>query len=325
MTKKLSRGITALVAGMTFSAMAAMGTVAKAESDLRVAVVLPGLVNDKSFNENVFEGIERIRSELGVEATYSEKVPQPSQVEVMSDYARRGYNVIVGAGAEYTDAAKRVAAQFPDAKVIVLNGAPTDGVATINFENEQFGYVLGYAAGRMSKSGVVGALSAQQVPAFDQITAGYRAGVAAASPEGKVLVAYTNDWSDIAKAKEASLNMISQGADVLLPYLDGGFLGVVQAAKQRSVHVVGVVADLSATHPEENLLSTILDFGGALYMAVDLARQGQLQPQDYRFGIGTDAGKLGGFNANVPEEVKAEIESAISSMRDGTLKPAAAQ
>src|SRR5690606_15977902 len=150
--------------------------------------------------------------------------------------------------------------------------------------------------GRMSKTGVVGALSAQQVPAFDQAVAGFRAGVTAANPEGKVLTAFTNDWQDIAKAKEASLNLISQGADTLLPYLDGGFLGVVQAAKQRSVKVVGIVADLSQSYPEENLLSTILDFGGALYMAVELARDGTLEPHDYRFGIGTDAGRLGGYN-----------------------------
>ena len=320
----MTRKIVGMLAGLALGAASVMATAVQAD-DLKVAVILPGLVNDKAFNQNVFEGIERIKSDLGVEAAYSEKVPQPSQVEVMSDYARRGYNVIVGAGAEYTDAAKRVAAQFPDAKVLVLNGAPTEGVATINFENEQFGYVLGLTAGHMSKSGIVGALSAQQVPAFDQIVAGYRAGVEAANPNGKVLIAYTNDWADIAKAKEASLNMVSQGADVMLPYLDGGFMGVVQAAKQRSVHVVGVVADLSIPYPDENLVSTILDFGGALYMAVDLAKKGELEAHDYRFGIGTDAGKLGGYNAGVSDKVKAEVDAAIAAMKDGSLKPAAAQ
>ena len=324
MGNTMSKKLTAMLAGLAFGAASLIATAVQAV-DIKAAVILPGLVNDKSFNQNVFEGIEKIKKDLGVEAVYSEKVPQPSQVEVMSDYARRGYNVIVGAGAEYTDAAKRVASQFPDAKVVVLNGAPVEGVATINFENEQFGYVLGLAAGRMSKSGTVGALSAQQVPAFDQIVAGYRAGVEAGNPSGKVLVAYTNDWSDIAKAKEASLNMISQGADVILPYLDGGFLGVVQAAKQRTVHVVGVVADLSGPYPEENLLSTILDFGGALYMAVDMAKKGELQPHDYRFGIGTEAGKLGGFNPAVSAEVKADVEKAIAAMKDGSLKPGAAK
>lgn len=320
----MSRKIAGMLAGLVLGAASVMATAVQAD-DLKVAVILPGLVNDKAFNQNVFEGIERIKGELGVETAYTEKVPQPSQVEVMSDYARRGYNVIVGAGAEYTDAAKRVAAQFPDAKVLVLNGAPTEGVATINFENEQFGYVLGLTAGHMSKSGIVGALSAQQVPAFDQIVAGYRAGVEAANPDGKVLIVYTNDWADIAKAKEASLNMVSQGADVMLPYLDGGFLGVVQAAKQRSVHVVGVVSDLSIPYPDENLVSTILDFGGALYMAIDLAKKGELEAHDYRFGIGTDAGKLGGFNAGVSDEVKAQVEAAIAAMKDGSLKPGAAQ
>ncbi|MDN2565534.1 BMP family protein [Aquibium sp. A9E412] len=316
MKNKLAIGLAAI------GVAAVMQGTALAEA-LKVAVVLPGVVTDKSFNENVYQGLTRARDELGVEIAYTEKVPQPSQVEVMSDYARRGYDVVVGAGAEYTDAAKRVARQFPDIDVIVLNGAPTDGVATINYDNQQFGYVLGLAAGHGSETGKIAALSAQQVPAFEQVVEGYRAGFNAVRPDGEVLVAYTNDWADIAKAKEASLNVISQGADVLLPYLDAGFLGVVQAAEERDVHVVGVVRDLSGEYPEVNLLSTVLDFGGALYQAVELAQNEAIEPRDYRFGIGTDAGYLGGFNAEASQEMRDAVAAAVEKMQAGELDPSA--
>lgn len=315
MTSKIAK----TMAGILLASASLVATAAQAE-DLRIAVALPGLINDKSFNENVYEGIKRIEAEFGIEVAYTENVADPAQVEALSDYARRGYDIIVGAGGGWTDSAKRVAADFPDAQLVVLNGAPTEGVATINFENEQFGYVLGYAAAAGNKTGTIGALSAQQVPAFDQILAGYKAGAEAAKPGINVLSAYTNDWADIAKAKEASLNMISQGADVILPYLDGAFLGVVQAAEEKETYVVGVVSDLSTPYPEQNMASTILDFGGALYMAIDLAQKGELTSQDYRFGIGTEAGLLGGFNPVVTEEIKAEIFAAIEKMKSGEIK-----
>jgi basic membrane protein A len=316
MLKSFAKGLAALALGATMIAPVAA-------EDVKVAVVLPGVITDKSFNENVYKGLLRVRDELGVEIAYTEKVPQHSQVEAMADYARRGYNVVVGAGGEYTDAAKRVARQFPDVKVLVLNGAPTEGVATINYDNPQFGYALGIAAGKASKTGKVAALAGQPVPAFEAVAEGYKAGVKAARPDGEVLVVYTNDWQDVAKAKEAALNAISQGADVLMPYLDAGFVGVVQAAKQKKVNVVGVVSDLSKDHPEENLVSTVLDFGGALYASVELAKKGELEAKDYQFGIGTEAGYLGAFNPSVPEDIQKAVQTAIEDMKAGKLKPLA--
>lgn len=320
MTSKIAK----TAAGLMMGAVSMFSVTAHAE-ELRIAVALPGLINDKSFNQNVYEGIERIKAEFGIDVDYTENVADPAQVEALSDYARRGYDVIIGAGGGWTDSAKRVAADFPDAQLVVLNGAPTEGVATINFENEQFGYVLGYAAAAGSQTGTIGALSAQQVPAFDQILAGYRAGAEAAKAGTQVLTAYTNDWADIAKAKEASLNMISQGADVILPYLDGAFMGVVQAAEEKSTYVVGVVADLSGPYPDQNMASTILDFGGALYMAIDLAQKGELESKDFRFGIGTEAGLLGGFNAALSDDVKAAIAADIERMKSGELTISVAQ
>ena len=81
----------AILAGMTYQALA---------DDFRVAAVLPGVVTDKSFNQQVFEGLKASEKLGGVEIAYTEKVTQAEQVEVMSDYARRGYNLIVGAGGE---------------------------------------------------------------------------------------------------------------------------------------------------------------------------------------------------------------------------------
>jgi len=145
----------------------------------------------------------------------------------MADYARRGYNLIIGGGGEYIDAARRIKAQFPDVQVAVLNGAETDGITTLSFDHEQFAYVVGIVAGGMSTTGTVAAITAQPIPAFDYIVKGFTAGVHVTHPDGKILTTLTNDWADVAKAKAASFNLIGQGADVLLPYLDGAYLGVV--------------------------------------------------------------------------------------------------
>ena len=179
----------------------------------RVAVALPGIITDRAFNENVYAGLVQAAEEHGAETAYTENVSQATQVEVMSDYARRGYDIVVGAGGEYTDAAERVAANFPETTVIVINGAPTEGVTTLNYSNPEFGYLVGLVAGHVSETGVAAAISAQEFAAFTNVVDGFRRGFQEARPDGEVLVAYTNDWADIAKAKEASFNLISQDAD----------------------------------------------------------------------------------------------------------------
>ncbi|MBN9074402.1 MAG: BMP family protein [Rhizobiales bacterium] len=300
----------AILAGMTYQALA---------DDFRVAAVLPGVVTDKSFNQQVFEGLKASEKLGGVEIAYTEKVTQAEQVEVMSDYARRGYNLIVGAGGEYVDAAKRIRSQFPDVSVVVLNGAETENVTTLMFEHEQFAYLVGLVAGRVSKNGTLAALTAQPIPAFDRVVKGFTTGLHVSHPEGKVLTTLTNDWSDVAKAKAASVNLISQGADVLLPYLDGAYLGVVQAADEKGVYVVGVAQDLAVDDPKANLFSTIQDYGGMVSWSVAKAKAGELEAKRYDFGVGSFPNEMGPFNDVVPQNVRDEVKAAVEDLKAGKV------
>src|SRR3989442_4122310 len=73
----------------------------RAAAKLKVAVALPGIITDKGFNQSAYEALKRMEKELGAETAYTERVAQPDQVEVMSDYARRGFNLVVGHGGEF--------------------------------------------------------------------------------------------------------------------------------------------------------------------------------------------------------------------------------
>lgn len=301
---------TALAAVTALGALAVSPAQAEAP---RVAVALPGIITDRAFNENVHNGLVMAEEQFGAETAYTENVSQATQVEVMSDYARRGYDIVVGAGGEYTDAAERVAANFPETTVIVLNGAPTEGVTTINYDNPEFGYLVGLVAGHVSETGVAAALSAQEFAAFTNVVDGFRRGFQTANPEGEVLVAYTNDWADIAKAKEASFNLISQDVDVILPYLDAGWVGVAQAAEERGIHTVGILHE-----SDTNLVSARLDFARALAWAVGKYQEGTLEPKDYVIHL-TAADQLGDFSDVVPEDVRAIALEAVEKIKSGEL------
>lgn len=297
----------------TFAALAGVSVVSAQAETPRIAAALPGTITDRAFNENVHEGLVTAREQFGAEIAFSENVSQATQVEVMSDYARRGYDIVFGAGGEFTDAARRVAANFPEATVAVINGAPTEGVVTLNFRNQEFGYVVGLVAGHVSETGVAAALSAQRFAALDQVVDGFRQGFMEANPDGRVLVAFTNDWDDVALAREASFNLISQGADVILPYLDAGWIGVVQAAEERGIHTVGILHE-----SDSNLVSARLDFARALAWAVGEYQEGNLERTDYVIHL-TSPEQLGDFNDAVSEEVRAIALEAVERISSGEL------
>lgn len=307
-----------ILAGAAVLALSAQSAMAET---LKIALLIPGLVTDGAVNQVAYEGLKRAEKDFGIEIAYTEKVSQATQIEVFSDYARRGYDIVVGVGGEYSDAAKRVAAQFPDTRIAVVNGAPSEGVISLNYDNQQFGYVAGLVGGRMTKTGKNAIVAGFTFAAFEQLVAGYKAGMKVAQPNGEVMVVFTNDWADVSKAKEASNNVIAQGADVLLPYLDAGLQGVAQAADEKGVYVVSVVTDMLKSHPKVTLVATQLDFGGALHLMVKMAKEGTLEKKDYRFGIGTEAGYLIGFGPQVPEDVRKEVEQAIKDMQSGKLDP----
>jgi basic membrane protein A and related proteins len=94
--RRLVFGAAAVLAGAL-----AFPSPAPAADPMRVAIVMPGNITDKSWNPAGYEGLMRAQEELGVEVAYSEKVAQPDQAEAMADYARPGYDIVIGHGGEF--------------------------------------------------------------------------------------------------------------------------------------------------------------------------------------------------------------------------------
>ena len=289
---------------------------------LKVAIVMPGNITDKSWSQSGYEGILQAKDKLGVEIAYSEKVAQADQAEAMADYARRGYRLVIGHGGEFQDAAKRVAAKYPDTIFIVNNGQQGEGnIASADFNFSQFGYLMGYLAGKMSKSGKAGWIGGQKIKFSLDLNASYEAGFKAAGGK-EVFTAYTNDWDDIAKGKEAALNQISQGADVIFPTMDNAVIGSLQACKEKGVWGFGLYYDAIADWPDTVLQSAIFDIKGAMLDYIKLAQDGKLEGKNYNFDLKTpEAARIGTFHSAVPEDVKNEVLALAEKMKSGELKP----
>ena len=103
---------TGLQARERASAPATFGPEAGA-SAFKVALLTPGSIRDGGWNQSAYEGLEKIKTELGAEIAYQEtKTPQDFEAG-FRDFAARGFKLVFGHGFEFQDAAAKVAGEYP--------------------------------------------------------------------------------------------------------------------------------------------------------------------------------------------------------------------
>ena len=304
------------------AAIATVGSNSAFADKLKVAIVMPGNITDKSWSQAGYEGINQAGEALDLDVAYSEKIAQPDQAEAIADYARRGYKVVIGHGGEFQEAAERVARKYPETIFVVNNGHEAkDNIATADFNYRQFGYVMGYIAGKMSKTGKAGWIGAQKIKFSTDLNESFIIGFKDAGGK-EVFTAWTNDWDDIAKGKEAALSQIAQGADVVFPTMDNAVIGSLQACKEKGVWGFGLYYDAIVDWPDTIVQSAIFDIKGVMKSYLTLAKEGKLEGKNYNFDLTKPEGaRIGTFHSAIPADVVAEVNGLIEKMKSGEFKP----
>lgn len=316
-TRRSALGVLTAGAGLLALPISARAKV----GPLRVAIALPGSISDGGWSQSAYEALGLARTKLSAETAYSEKVHQPQQVEVLSDYARRGYDLVIGHGGEFQDAVDRVASRFPDTSFLVTNGIRSgNNVSTADFYFSQPAYLLGFIGARMTKTGKVGIIAAQKFKFTNDSVAGFEAGFRAAGADGQVVTTWTGDWDDVAKGKEAALNQLAQGVDIIWPTMDSATAGSLQAVREKGAMAFGLYYDAMTRWPDIILQSAILDVRGLLLDMFTIANSGKLAGRNYRFDISMpEAVRLGSFSPKIPPDVVNEVNALVDRMKSGQL------
>src|ERR1043165_2822224 len=241
-------------AALTLLAALIAGGVAlgAAHAQDKAAMLLPGSVNDQSWNAIGLAGLNKLK-EMGFETAYSENVLPADQIETMKDYARRGFSPVIGHSGRFLSAGQRVGPEFDKTWFVIASAAQGAGknVAGLDYNNIHIGYLMGVLAARMSKTGKVGVVSGLEgLPNVVQYVGGFRLGVKATRPDIEVKVIYIKDMEDAAMAKEAALSLVSGGADFLYGKLNAAQMGMIQAAKEKNVFTAGRSFGHVAAAPE---------------------------------------------------------------------------
>lgn len=257
-----------------------------AESDLKVAIIFPGTINDKGWTFSAYEGLLAIEESYGCEINYVESTPVTNAEEAFRNYANSGYNVIFGHGSEYYDAAAIVAEDFPDVSFIVTSTDYSNGsnLASVNTLPTQMGFLAGVAAAHATKSKVVGAIGSVPFVSIVDALNGYIAGVKSVDPSIKVLTNMTGDDTDTVKTHEVAIAMMEQGADVIMNDANAAGQGVIEACNEKNCLYIACIADHSELAPDTCIVSCCNALSAAMDYVVGKVVDGTFTGQFYPLG-----------------------------------------
>jgi hypothetical protein len=107
-----------------------------ARAEDKAAMLLPGSVNDQSWNAIGFAALNKLKDQ-GADIAYSENVSPADQIETMKDYARRGFSPVIGHSGRFLSAAQRVGPEFDKTWFLIASAAQGAGknVAALDYNN----------------------------------------------------------------------------------------------------------------------------------------------------------------------------------------------
>ncbi|MBO3745189.1 BMP family ABC transporter substrate-binding protein [Streptosporangiaceae bacterium NEAU-GS5] len=212
---------------------------------------------DQSFNDAAAAGLDKAKTDLGVDAKELEATAGETDAqkeERLRLLAQGGYNPVVAIGFAYSAAVGKVAKEFPDVKFAIVDDAVAGpNISNLLFAEEQGSFLVGAAAALKSAKGNVGFVGGVDVPLIHKFQAGFEAGAKAVKPDIKIQTKYLTQppdfggFNDPAKGKTAAQGMIDAGADVVYAAAGGSGGGVFEAAKAAGAKAIGVDSDQAKT------------------------------------------------------------------------------
>ena len=281
-----------------------------------------GGVNDGSFNQSAWEGLQRAAENFGCEVKYIESKGDADFVPNIESFLDEDYDLIICTGYVMADAVRDAAELNPDQKFAIVDDASNadlDNVTCMMFEQEQASYLVGLAAGYTTESNVVGFVVGQANETMNSFGYGYLAGVLDANPDATVLQYNANSFGDASAGKTAVNTMVTKGADVVFHAAGGTGLGVIDGCKENGIWAIGVDSDQSPLAPETILTSALKRVDNACYDATKKAILGTLEGGVATYDLAAGGVDIAPTTDNLSKDVLEKIEDAKKDIIAGDL------
>ena len=299
-----------------------------------------GGLDDRSFNQSSWAGLQAAQAEDGIDAKVLVSTSETDLAPNVEQAVGSGCGFVLTVGYELAAATQEQAAANPDIDfAIVDESVEGENVKPILFDTAQASYLAGYLAAGVSKTGAVATFGGGNQPPVTLFMDGFSDGVDAYNAAHGTSVellgwskeaqdgSFTGDFEDVNKGKQLAQALIDQGADVIMPVAGQVGEGAASAALDAGgVSVIWVDNDGYDTLPEEYrpimLTSVIKDTEQAVQQIAVSSTDDSFTAEPYVGTLdngGVDIAPFHDLASSVPAELQAELDAVRASIVSGEL------
>ena len=281
-----------------------------------------GGVNDGSFNQSAWEGLQKAGTDLGIEVNYLESKTDADYAPNIQNFVDEEYDLIICVGYMLADATKEAATANPDIKFAIIDddsNASLPNVSCLMFKQEQGSYLVGYVAGMMTKKNNVGFVIGMTNENMNKFGYGYCAGVLDANPKCTIQQFNANSFGDSATGKTDANTAITNGADIIFHAAGATGLGVIEACQEAGIYAIGVDSDQSSIAPKTIITSAMKKVDVAVYDAAKAAQDGTLQSGTKVYDLAAGGVDIAPTQDLLTPEVISKIAEVKQSIIDGKV------
>jgi basic membrane protein A len=325
------------------------------EEPFRVGFVTDtGGIDDKSFNETQWAGVQRAEAELGVEGQFIQSDEASQYTPNLTEFASQGYDLTIASGFFLGGDLAAVAAEYPDLKFAIFDyaypdpfGVPEGVVGHAEcvpnvmgqiFKTDQAAYLAGYVAAGMTETGKLGYFGGAKIPTVTIFGVGFQHGMEAYNEAHGTSVEllgwdnrtgeglFTGDFVDLTKGKESAESLFDEGADIFMGV--GGLIGSpgFDVARERGGYGLWVDVDgyTALEGVQDVILTSVMkQMDTSTFTVIKESLEGNFQ------GCGVYVGDLanGGVGiapyhdlaSVVPADLQAEVEDLKAKIISGEI------
>lgn len=289
-----------------------------------------GEVDDKSFNQSAWAGVQQAEAELDALIKYVETKDAKDYLANIELFTAMDYDIIVTVGFAMGSATADAAAKYPDVDFIGVdqfNGTELPNLTGLLFSEDKSGFLAGALAAMLTKTNKIAAvLGTDLVPPVVAFKEGYEAGAKYINPSieyistyhpGGLDVAFTDPEWGASTAKQA----LDQGADVI--FGAGGKTGngaLIEVAGNAGKYCIGVDTDQWETVPEAHpcLVSSAMKLiVPGVFDLIKLSKDGAFPGTNYIGPVGL--APFHDFDSQISQDIKDKLAEIDAALKDGSL------
>ena len=310
------------------------------DGNFSVAMVTDvGGVDDKSFNQSAWKGLQEFGKENNLEKgdngfDYLQSNSDADYIPNLNTLVRRQFDLIFGIGFMLQEPISEIASQHPDTYFGIVDSiVEAENVVSIMFKEQEVSFLAGVAAAMETKTNKVGFVGGMESDVIERFEAGFIAGVKSVNPEIEVMSRYVGAFDNADKGKQIANQLYTSGADIIFHASGASGNGVFAEAKERKqndpdavVWVIGVDSDQydEGTVGEYNvtLTSAMKRVDNAVKDVSTRAMNGDFPAgETLNYGLAEDGVQLATTGDHMSEETLAEVEKYEQQIRNGEITP----